>query len=79
MKKEMVRRLWNPIFHAAVELMDKPDEDLVVAWYTQIVRLLASQMESGDSRLRFSRRRAALNVWLGMIGATLNLNTARNQ
>lgn len=36
-------------------------------------------MERGDSWIKFAGRWAALGVWVGMIGATMDLDTTGDQ
>lgn len=36
-------------------------------------------MEMGDSQLKFSRKRAVLDVWLRIIGATMDLKNAESK
>lgn len=58
LKKELARSLWNIIFNAAVERIDKPDRGLRIAHYMSANRLLTLQMEKGETRAKFAKGRA---------------------
>lgn len=36
-------------------------------------------MDKNESRLSFAGIQAALNVWVGMFGGTMNMDTAKNE
>lgn len=59
-----------------MKLVYKTDRDCLIAWYISTDRLLTRYEEKGGSRHELAWRRAALDVWIGMIGATMNLDTA---
>lgn len=55
--------LWNLIFYAAVESVDKPGSDRGIAHYTSTNRLLTSYVEKGESQIKFARKRHTLAAW----------------
>lgn len=74
LKKESVQVLWNPIFNANVERIDKPDWECGVIHYTAKNRLLLSHMENSESWLTSARGLVFLRVCGGMLGASLVLH-----
>lgn len=78
-RKELSCRFRNPIFNTAVESIDKSDSLQELARYTSTNGLLTSSVGKGDSRITFARRRAALYVLVGVIGAMIAVDSARNK
>lgn len=59
LKKYSVWLLRNSIFNTAIESIDKPGKDQGIARYASANRLLTSEMEMGESLVRFAKKRAA--------------------
>lgn len=64
----------EPILNAGLEYMDNQKRDRGIAPYLPATQLLTSYMENGESRLKFAKRQAALDLWVGVFGAIMALN-----
>lgn len=62
-----------------VESISRLERDRVVVWYTPSNRFLMSYQEKREGWLKFGRMRVALDMLVGMIGATTNFDTAGNE
>lgn len=76
LKKEAAHRSWGHIYNTAAYSIDKPNRYQRIAHYTSTNQLLTFFMETCDSRIDFSRRRAALGMWVGVCGAMMPMNSA---
>lgn len=71
--------LWRHFFNVAIRCIGKPDWDRRIARYTSINLLLTSYQEKDETRVKHARRRVALNVCVGIIGAVMALDISRNK
>lgn len=70
------RRLRHPVLSTAVGSINKPDFDDRIVCYRLANRFFTLNKGSGESRVTFARRRAALVVWVVTTGAIIVFNTA---
>lgn len=76
------RRAWplsNSIVNSTVQYIDSTDRDRRIAHYTLKHLLLTSYLEKRESRVKFSRSRAALDVLVEMIDAMIILDRATDE
>lgn len=79
LEEELARCLKNHTCSVNVQPTDKPNGDQVIVRYMSTNRLLRSYMEKGESRDNFAKGRAALLVWLGMIGDRISFYIAEKE
>lgn len=78
-EREIDQAYLKPIVNMTAELVEKPDGGLTIKQYMPTNWLLTIEMEKGDSRTECAKRRAALDVWMRMIGATMNFKDAGDE
>lgn len=75
LEEEESWKLWNLIVNQSLESLNKNDKGAGTARYSSTKEMLLECMK-GDSGLVWSAKRSALlDVWIGWIGALLNLDT----
>lgn len=60
----------------AVESIKNSARDGMIARYASTNRLLTSYMYKGESHFKFTRKRAASDLWVEMIGDMMTLDSA---
>lgn len=75
LKEESFWCLWNIIFNGGVESIDTSDWDYGILRYTSRNHLLTTCMETGESKVKFVRRQAALHVCLGISCCIMELDS----
>lgn len=76
LREASARRLCCRIGITAVESSNKPKEVRGTARYALIKQLLTLNINRRKSRVKFARRRIALDVWVGIISIILALGIA---
>lgn len=56
-----------------------PYGDRITASYTSKNHFWTSYINKGENCVKFARRRAAFDVWFGMLGTPMDLNSAGNE
>lgn len=79
LKNKSARRFGSLIINAAAESINKPERDQQVVRYASTNQLLTSCSEKGDSRVKFARSPASLELWLELPGAETGLESAGDE
>lgn len=74
LRDEANRSHWSPIVNVGVERRDEQDRNHGIGRYTTTWSFLMQYMESSEERRVLAKHRALLDVWLGWLGALLNLD-----
>lgn len=78
-EREVGRCLWNPILNVDVQSTCKLDKERGAALCTPINQMLTSYMENSERLFNFAKRRALLDVCVGMIGTKMALDNAGSE